>query len=123
MHIIIVDDDVDCLEGLTTALEPSGYSCDAFSNPLEALASLKTNNYDVVITDINMPHMNGIDLLKNIYSTIPDARIIIITAYRDLIPFTDGLQNRVQAIFDKPLEFNKLMTILENTESQQQALT
>lgn len=114
MNILIVDDDVACLEGLATALEPSRHSCDTFSNPLEALDSIKNNCYNVVITDIKMPNLNGLELINKIYAISPATRIIIITAYRDKITFEEPLKNRVQAVFSKPLDFNKLMSILED---------
>ena len=69
----------------------------------------------MVITDIKMPHMNGLDLINKIYAISPATRIVIITAYRDLITFEGPLKNMVQAVFSKPLDFNKLMSIIEDT--------
>jgi len=118
MTILIVDDEQEILDNMYSMLKPSGYDCNTTVNPIEALALYQKNKYDLVITDIKMPGMNGIDLLKNIKEFDPVAKVIVITAYGDLETAISAINYQAFYFFSKPLNFKELITVLRNIENK-----
>lgn len=116
MRILIIDDDKDCLEDIATALEPSNYDCNTEISAIKAIKRYKEEHFDVVITDIKMPEMNGIEVLKKIKSIDNEARVIIITGYGDLETAVAAINNHAYAFFGKPINFNDLIKSLRNIE-------
>ena len=118
MNILLVDDEKDCLDDILTALEPAGYQCSSTTSPIEAIEIYKKNKNDVVISDVRMPEMSGIDLLRNIRMFDPNARVIIITAFGDLETAKSAINNRAYAFFGKPINFSELILTLRNIEKE-----
>ncbi|OPY58565.1 MAG: C4-dicarboxylate transport transcriptional regulatory protein DctD [Pelotomaculum sp. PtaU1.Bin035] len=118
MNILLIDDDGDCLDGLATALEPAGNRCDKFTAPGEAVEAYQQNQYDVVITDMKMPGMNGIQVLKKIRSLNPEAKVIINTGYGDVDTAIAAVNNGAYAFFGKPIDLADLMETLEKIERE-----
>lgn len=80
--ILIVDDEVDLLELLELILaEKTHYSILTTNNPLEVSALLKEQPVDLLITDLRMPAMGGIELIREVKKNYPDMPVIVITAY------------------------------------------
>ena len=79
--ILIVDDEQSMRETLSIMLEREGFTVDSSSGGSEALEMCGQNNYDLVITDLKMPEMNGIELIEAIYSKGYDLPVIVMTAY------------------------------------------
>jgi len=118
MNILLVDDDADCLDGLVTVLEPAGHQCDLFTVPEKALEAYRQKQYDVVVTDMKMPGLNGLDILKKARSINPEAKVIIATGYGDVETAIAALNNGAYAFFGKPIDLNDLMETLEKIESE-----
>jgi len=118
VNILLIDDDADCLDGLVTALEPAGYRCDKFTIPREALVAYQQDQYDVVITDMKMPGLNGIQVLKKVRSLNPEAKVIINTGYGDVDTAIAAVNNGAYAFFGKPIDLVDLMETLEKIERE-----
>lgn len=104
MNILLIDDDSDCLEDLVSALEPAGHRCDKYTHPVKALEMYGGSTYDVVITDMKMPVMNGIEVLKKVREINPEARVIINTGYGDVETAILAVNHRAFAFFGKPID-------------------
>lgn len=120
MKILLIDDDAGCLDSLKSSLEISGHKCDAYTKPENALKAYKPGKFDVVITDMKMPNLSGIDVLKKIKARNQDAKVIIITAYGDVETAISAVNNHAYAFFGKPLNFEELMETLEKIEREQE---
>ena len=83
-QILIVDDDDGIRRLVYTLLTNAGYQADAVEDALEAQKQLANKNYDAVISDIMMPGMSGIDLLKDLQQNMPDLPVILMTGNPDL---------------------------------------
>ena len=79
--ILLVDDERDILAVLKEGLQKSGFSVKACRGSAEALEDFAPGHYDLVITDIRMPGMNGLDLYQKIKSADPQTRVIFLSAY------------------------------------------
>lgn len=81
-RLLIVDDELDMLELLEMIiLDKTSYQVTTTNNPLEAMQLLEGGGIDLLITDLRMPAMGGIDLIRKVKPTHPDIPIIVITAY------------------------------------------
>jgi len=81
MRVLIVEDEKIKRITMTDALLMEGYDVVAVENPIEALNVFKTKEFDVVITDIRLPHMSGLDFLREIKSLKPDTTVIVTSPY------------------------------------------
>ena len=102
LNILVVDDDQEVREFLKDFLEGEGYSVTLLSDPTVAVASLKENQYHLMILDLMMPELNGIDLLANIRQTDDDVAIIILTGHPSLETATAAIELEVSAYIRKP---------------------
>jgi two-component system, OmpR family, response regulator ChvI len=80
-RVLIVDDEEDVTLFLETALKDHGFEVTAFNDPLEALSSFKAGMYDLILLDIRMPKINGLDLYQKLQEIDGNARIGFMTAY------------------------------------------
>jgi DNA-binding NtrC family response regulator len=84
IHLLIVDDELIVRESLGNWLKEEGYSVDTSDNGLDALKKLESKGYDLVIADIKMPGMDGIELLERCKKLDPDLQVCVITAYASI---------------------------------------
>ena len=113
-RILYVDDDLDILFSIKTGLEYYGFIVDTFSNPLEALSSFKPELYDLVLVDIKMPEMSGIEFhqelrKKAVYGT--EIKTCFITAYEKYFEtLRKGFPELYEGCFiQKPIQIEDLV--------------
>ena len=78
--VLIIDDDPDVTMVFSLGLQDEGFDVYTYNDPLEALSQFKPNFYDLLLIDINMPKMNGIDLSKKLLELDSNVKICFITA-------------------------------------------
>ena len=84
IKVAIVDDEQDILEMIEKFLKRGGnFEVTSFTNPLNALSTI-SDRYDVVLLDIMLPQMNGLDVLKELRTKYPKLKVIMMTAYSTL---------------------------------------
>jgi CheY-like chemotaxis protein len=113
-RILYVDDDLDILFSIKMGLESYGFIVDTFSNPLEALSSFKPELYDLVLVDIKMPEMSGIEFhqelrKKAVYGT--EIKTCFITAYEKYFEtLRKGFPELYEGCFiQKPIQIEDLV--------------
>jgi DNA-binding response OmpR family regulator len=78
--VLIVDDDPDMTSIFSLGLQDEGFEVYTYNDPLEVLAQFRPNFYDLLLVDINMPNMNGIDLSRKLLELDSNVKICFITA-------------------------------------------
>ena len=111
--ILAVDDEPFVLESVALLLDSFGYNVVACNHPGEALAKLQSNRFDIVLTDINMPGMSGIELLGKIRSFNTEIPVILMTAYADLDVAIDAIKNGAFDFLLKPFKSQYLVKCME----------
>jgi two-component system NtrC family response regulator len=91
--ILVVDDEKNYLVVLETLLEGEGYEVLTSYNPVQALELLRNCDADLVITDMKMPKMNGIELLERAKKGDPDLPVIMMTAYGTVEKAVEAMKN------------------------------
>ncbi|HQG45942.1 MAG TPA: sigma-54 dependent transcriptional regulator, partial [bacterium] len=123
-RVLIVEDDDITRHLLAAVLANRGFRCDQASNGREALEMLGGQDYDVVITDIAMPIMNGIELMEKSAELNLRASFIIITAFASLETALEALRKGAYDYLLKPLNFEdvaiKVKKLLEHKELVQE---
>jgi DNA-binding NtrC family response regulator len=112
LGILIVDDDHNMTRTLCDILAVSGFSAETAADALEGLRKLESHCCQVVLTDIRMPGMNGVEFQRAIKEKYPDVRVILITAYADPELIDKGRAQGALAFLDKPLDIPLLLSIL-----------
>ena len=111
--VYIVDDEQTIREGITMALE-ADYRVDAFSTAEAAIEAMKSDPPDLVLLDIGLPGMNGIEALQNIRNQYPDVLIIMITAYEDVNTVISAMKLGAYDYVVKPIHMDGLEVSIRN---------
>lgn len=119
LRVLYVEDDVVLRENTVALLHDLFCEIDEASDGVEALKCYKDrpNRYDIVITDLNMPHMNGMDLIKNIQSINPKQPIIVVSAHNETEFFLESIRKNVNGYILKPIDFDQLLETLFKVSS------
>jgi two-component system response regulator (stage 0 sporulation protein F) len=107
--ILVVDDELDAAKVLGKILKKRGYRIQLAANGLEALKKLQRNHFELVITDILMPKLDGIQLVKQIREQWPTLPVIVMTAVDDEQIYSQMLAMGAHAYLLKPFEFRQLL--------------
>jgi DNA-binding response OmpR family regulator len=83
MNVLIIDDDADVKEFLSGFVKNEGHLADAASDGEVALSFLKENKYELVLLDLKMPELNGVETLRYIRKSYADIPVVIITAEKE----------------------------------------
>ncbi|HPC02935.1 MAG TPA: sigma-54 dependent transcriptional regulator [Syntrophales bacterium] len=117
-RILIVDDDRDLCEVMETDLRLRGFQVSWYTSSSEAFDALRNESYDVVLTDLKMPGMNGIDLCDRIVSNRPDVPVIVMTAFGSLDAAVQAIRAGAYDFVTKPVEMDLLALTLERALKQ-----
>ncbi len=112
--VLVVDDDESTLQMIGTFLRRHGYKVLLATNPIRALEMLGSERVDLVITDLMMPHVDGISFTQQIHArpglaTLP---VIMMTAYGTDALTDKGMRQGVALTLSKPLELSKLLDLV-----------
>lgn len=107
--ILVVDDESLIRESLAFILTKENYEVEQASNGLEALELIKLDNFDLLITDIEMPELKGIELLEKVRQYSPGTFVILITAYASIETAVSAFRKGATDYILKPLDFDELL--------------
>ncbi len=128
-RILVVDDEQAIRDVLAEGLTASGYICEIASDASEALTKLESNGFNLVVSDIDMPQMDGVQLLQEIKKTHPDTEVIMLTGVVDIDTAISSIRLGANDYLTKPFNLaevritveralEKRRLILENREYQ-----
>ena len=111
-----MDDERDVADGLRTGLESRGFKVDVFYDPTEALASFQPGVYDLIISDIKMPGMNGFEMLYEMKKIDNTVQVIFLTGYVDMMDEVNKLFTKlnVREVIKKPIGMQQLAEKINN---------
>ena len=111
--ILVVDDEEPARIGLTKIIKNAGYNAKAAKSGKEALKILEEEPFDIVITDLKMPTMSGIELLKEIKKRWPEIGVIILTAYGEVESYLEAMDLGAFEYLNKPVRIYELEVIIK----------
>jgi len=113
MKILLVDDDSSVRRVLQFKLQKQGYTVETAPDGLEGLKLMKENPFDLLLSDIRMPKMNGIELLNEAKSIQPDIKVILITAHATVNQAVQAVKLGAFDYITKPFEDEELFVAIE----------
>ena len=114
-RIIFVDDDPNAGELMLRFSEEASYSCTVFRLPEMALEHFKKEGADLIVSDLRMPKMTGVELLQAVREHTPDIPFIIITGYANVDDAIDALRLGASDFIKKPFDMDELQILIEKT--------
>jgi response regulator RpfG family c-di-GMP phosphodiesterase len=120
--VLVVDDEPAITIALAKKLRRDGYDCLTAGSGEEALRRLASDDLDVVITDVRMPGMSGIDLLKEVKRRDPAVQVILMTAYTDIGFAVDALRHKADDYLLKPFNLGELSASVAQSVEQRRIL-
>jgi nitrogen regulation protein NR(I) len=115
-RILVVDDDPTAREIIAEGLADRGYSIDLAASGTEAISKAEDTSYDVVITDLNMPGMDGMEVLDHFNENRPGTMVILLTAYGTIETAVQAVKRGAFDYLTKPAKLDEIMIILQRAE-------
>ncbi len=111
--ILVVDDNADLLNTFSLVLKRKGYDVDTAPDGLAAMDKFRSHHFDVVLMDIVMPGMSGVEVFHKIREIRPDAKVILMTAYYEEEEIRTALEQGVFSALHKPIKIARLMELIK----------
>lgn len=111
-RILVVDDEENAREALSKILAHDGYDVSSAKNGVEALNYLRSKDVELIITDLNMPEMNGMMFLRELNRIHPASNVIMITAYGEVESYLEALTLGAFEYINKPVKYEELKKII-----------
>lgn len=112
VSVLVVDDNVDLAEDVQEILEDDGVDVDVAANGAVALEKLDARTYDLVLTDMKMPEIGGLELVQRIKARAPETPVLLMTAFADPDTLEAAHTAGALACLPKPLDFNRLIAVV-----------
>lgn len=120
LDILIVDDEVSLRHMLTILLKREGYTVDQAENGLTALNRVKAKKFDLIISDIQMPQMTGIQLLKTLRDENINVPMIMVTAFSSTEEAVEAMKLGAYDYITKPFKNDEIRLVVKNALERQQ---
>ena len=112
-HILVIDDERSMVELLQTDLTMRGYQVSAFTSASEALGEVEATTAQVVLTDLNMPHVNGLQLCERFVANRPNLPVVVMTAFGSMETAISAIRAGAWDFVTKPVEMELLDVVLD----------
>jgi len=119
-QVLLVDDDESLLRLMTIRLQGEGYRVQGAEGGKEALRLMNTQNFDVVLSDLRMPGLDGLSLFEEIMALRKDIPVILMTAHGTIQDAVEATQRGVFGFLTKPIDHDELRKLLKKAVSQSQ---
>jgi len=121
-RILVVDDDEALLEILQKGLSLHGYSCEATKRAASALELIEKDSFDIMIADIIMPDMNGLELTERVKRIRPEMIIVVITGHIEDFPYDRAIEAGASDFIKKPFTIKELLARIRYVKMQDELL-
>ena len=112
LRIMVIDDEAIVGKRLLLALEHSGYDVEVFVDPKVALTRLAEREFDIVVTDVRMQEVDGIQVLETVTARWPRTRVVMITAYATIEVAREAQAKGVYDFIPKPFKVSEFLDVI-----------
>ncbi|HKK58989.1 MAG TPA: sigma-54 dependent transcriptional regulator [Salinivirga sp.] len=117
-RILVIDDEESIRNTLQEILEYEKYSVDLSEDGEQGLELVKKNDYNVILCDIKMPKMDGIDVLERVTRLQPDTPVIMISGHGNIDTAVESIKKGAYDFIEKPLDLNRLLITIKNAQDK-----
>ena len=118
-RILVVDDEKSMREILEIFLENEGYFVSVANNGETAVEALKRDIFDLIISDMKMPRMGGLELLKNVKESSPDTIFVVMTAFGTTESAVEAMKLGAYDYIQKPFKMDDIRLVVKNALEKQ----
>jgi DNA-binding NtrC family response regulator len=119
MKILVVDDEAPIRDMLQKGLTlRGGFLVEVAQSGIEAIEKIERNVFDLVLTDLMMPEMDGLELLKTVKGTRPEVMVILMTAYGSIETAVEAMRIGANDYITKPVDFNELLIHISKAQKE-----
>lgn len=122
-RILVIDDERSIRNTLKDILEFEKYKVDVAEDGFKALELIKTTDFDVILCDIKMPGMDGIEVLQKIEELKPDTPVVMISGHGNIDTAVESIKKGAFDFIEKPLDLNRLLITLRNAMDKSTLIT
>lgn len=120
-RVLVVDDEENARIGLSKILEHEGYRVDSVANGREALDFLQRHKVQVVISDLQMPEMNGMAFLRELSRHYPSTQVIMVTAHGGVESYLEAIHLGAYEYINKPIRLEELRIVMDKMLAEQRS--
>jgi DNA-binding NtrC family response regulator len=117
-HILVIDDEDSMCNFMEIMLSKEGYAVETTTSPVEGVRRLKETNYDLLIADLHMPEMTGIDVLREVKSFKTEQDVIVMTAFAAVDTAIEAMKQGAADYITKPFKIDEIKLAIEKTISR-----
>jgi two-component system response regulator HydG len=121
IRVLVVDDDEPHAQAVAESLERVGYDCTVATSGREGIRLIEEQDFDIVLTDLIMGDVGGMEVLANARRELPDAEVVILTGHNSIKTAVSAMQAGAATYLTKPLDINELRVVVDK-QSQAQRL-
>lgn len=122
-NILVIDDEKSIRNSLKEVLEYEKHTVDLAMEGMEGLELFKNNSYDVVLCDIKMPKMDGIEVLEKIFEISGEVPVIMISGHGNIDTAVEAIKKGAFDFIEKPLDLNRLLITIRNAMDKSTLIT
>lgn len=119
IRVLVVDDDEPHAEAVAESLERVGYDCVVATTGREGLRLIEEQTFDIIITDLIMDSVGGLEVLTRAKQELPDAEVIILTGHGTIKTAVTAMQSGATTYLTKPLDINELRAVVDKASQSQ----
>ncbi len=119
IQVLVVDNDVAHAEAMADSLRSVGFACTVASGGHEAISLLESSTFEIVVTDLKMPGVGGLEVLAKCKELQPDAEAILVTGHGTIESAVEAMQRGAFNYLLKPLDLKQLRAVVENAARSQ----
>jgi DNA-binding NtrC family response regulator len=118
LKILVLDDEEIVVTRLKPALEKEGYLVETFTNSKLAKEYLEKNRFDIVVTDLKMADIDGLQLFRFVNEKWPGTKVVLISGFATLKVAQDALKEGVYQVIPKPFKISRIKELIDEIEKE-----
>lgn len=118
LRVMVLDDEPIVCKRLKPALEKQGYEVDTFTESAEAIEQIKEVNYDIIVTDLKMKGIDGMQLIGEAKRRSPKTEVIVITGFATMETAKESFHKGVFDFIAKPFKLSEIQGVLSRAEAK-----
>ena len=122
MRVLIVEDDVAARRGLTELVRAWGYGAEGAADGVEALARMTSFRPSMILADLVMPRMDGLELLRHVKDQLSDLTYVLITAQGSVDTAVAAMKEGAHDYLTKPVDLQRLRALLKDVSARQDSI-
>ena len=117
MRVLVIDDHLQARESMADVLRRAGHQVETLASAIEALKILERESFDVIVTDLQMPGMTGLEFIRHLHERPHGAQVLMVTAHASVASAVDAMRHGAFDYIEKPFNVDQLEQLVGSRHS------